>query len=220
MKVYIGIMLGGIAIGKVLNSYIDQIVQEEKYLKYKVCTELLTSICFIIIYYYSRLSMKTMLGCTFVVFAIVLTMVDWQEMILPTSIIKWGCLIGLMERVIQSLITESWMLLVDALVGAVVGYLLFMGIFYSSQWILKKEGMGYGDVRLMAFIGLYTGLSTLFLAVLIGSLLASIYGIIRLGFHKKSEAYPLGPFLNLGGLVALIWGYEILDHSVKWLNYL
>ena len=220
MKVYIVSMLWGIMVGKILYQYINTVIQEEGYVYGLLFIQLLTGACFTIIYFQYGWTIKTLLGWTFTVFAIVLARIDWYKMILPTSIIKRGAIIGLIERIVQVVITENGMLLVDALIGAIIGYLFFMSLFYGSLWFLKKEGMGYGDVRLMGFIGLYTGLNTLFLAILIGSILASIYGSIRLVFQKKSEAYPLGPFLNIGGWMALIWGEKILSFTIERLNYL
>lgn len=172
--------------------------------------ELFTGICFGIVYYRYGLSIETVLGCTFVAFATVLTMIDWDEMILPTSIIRLGIGIGLIERIVQASALGSCLVLVGALMGAVAGYLLMMLIFYGSRWLLKKEGMGYGDVRLMGMIGLFVGLQTLFLAILISSILASIYGIVALKIKMKNEPYPLGPFLNIGGVLVFLWGHNIL----------
>ena len=180
--------------------------------------ELFSGICFGMVYYCYGLSIETLLGCTFVAFAIVLAMIDWDEMILPTSIIRWGIGFGLIERILQVRVTGSWFILVDALMGALVGYLLLMLIFYGSKWLLKKEGMGYGDVRLMGMIGLFVGLRTLFLALLISSLLASIYGIVLLKIKKKSEAYPLGPFLNIGGVLVFLWGNSMLTSYLSLFN--
>lgn len=220
MKAYIGSMLCGIIVGKILDKCLEDRSRriKKKYVHHPVCIELFTGICFTITCFYNRYSMQTLIGWTFIGFAIVLSVIDWEEMILPTCIIGWGLGIGIIERIIQVILTRNWILLEDALMGAIVGYLFFMGVFYSSQWVLRKEGMGYGDVRLMGFIGLYTGVNTLFLAILIASLLASIYGMILLNDYKKSIAYPLGPFLNMGGLIVFLWGYQILNYSLRLIN--
>ena len=159
--------------------------------------------------------MQILIGCTFIAFAIVLSIVDWKQMILPTSIIRWGMGVGIVEYMLQAKIQGNWLLLGDILTGAIIGYLFFMAIFYSSYWILKKEGMGYGDVRLMGFIGLYIGIDTLFIAILIASILASIYGVIRFIYYKKSTAYPFGPFLNIGGCITFVWGEYFLNNIMN-----
>ena len=219
---YIFIILIGGIVGSFLKACINRISNEKNVLfpirvhsKHKVSLRytsinFFSSISFGIIYYCYGISIETVLGCTFIAFAIVLSMIDWDQMILPTSIIRWGMGIGLIERILQAKITGSWFILVDALMGAIVGYLLLMLMFYISKWLLKKEGMGYGDVRLMGMIGLFTGLHMLFLALLISSILASIYGIVLLRIKMKSEAYPLGPFLNIGGVLVFMWGNNML----------
>lgn len=219
---YIFIILIGGIVGSLVNVCIDRMRNEKNVLfpirvHYRrkislryVSINFFSSISFGIMYYCYGISIETVLGCTFIAFAIVLSMIDWDQMILPTSIIRWGMGIGLMERIVQAKITESWFILADALMGAIVGYLLLMFIFYTSKWLLKKEGMGYGDVRLMGMIGLFVGLHMLFLTLLISSILASIYGIGLLKTKMKSEAYPLGPFLNIGGVLIFMWGNNMM----------
>ena len=180
--------------------------------------ELFTGICFGMVYNHYGLSVETLLGCTFIAFAIVLTMIDWDEMLLPTSIIRWGIGVGLIERIFQAKVMGSWMILGNAIMGGIVAYLLLMLVYYGSKWLLKKEGMGYGDVRLMGFIGLFVGLHTLFIALLISSILASIYGIVLLKIRQNSEAYPLGPFLNIGGVCVFLWGNTILTSYLSLFN--
>ncbi len=70
----------------------------------------------------------------------------------------------------------------------------------------------------MVFIGLFVGLHTLFLSLLISSILASIYGIALFIIKKKSEAYPLGPFLNIGGVLVFLWGNAILAGYLSLFN--
>ena len=148
--------------------------------------------------------------CTFLVFAVILTMIDWDHMLLPTSIIRVGFGMGVIEVGIQSMLFQDWSLLLDAMIGAVLGYGLFVGLYYGSKWLLKKEGLGFGDVRLMGMIGLFVGVRGLCLVLLIASLLASLYGVILLRIRKKSEPYPFGPFLNIGASITLLWGTSIM----------
>lgn len=180
--------------------------------------EILTGLGFGMIYYQYGYSMKALIYMTFFCFALVLTMIDWDHMLLPTSIIRWGIGIGLIERFLQSLMADNWYILTEALLGAVVGYGLFMLVYYGSQWLLKKEGLGYGDVRLMGFIGLFIGLNALFLMIIIACIIASIYGIILLKIRKNSEPYPLGPFLNLGAFIVVMWGNQLLASYLSLFN--
>ncbi len=180
--------------------------------------EILTGIGFGFIYYRYGFNMETLVGLTFFCFALVLTMIDWDYMLLPTSIIRWGIGIGLMERLVQSWLENNRYILIESLLGALVGYGLFMLVYYGAQWLLKKEGLGYGDVRLMGFIGLFIGIKYLFLMIIIACVIASVFGVILLKVRKSSEPYPLGPFLNLGAFIVMIWGEQLLASYLSLFN--
>lgn len=183
-----------------------------------MCIELLTGIGFAIVYNQYGLTLQSLLYMTFFAFGLVLTMIDWDHMLLPTTIIRWGFAVGVLERIAQSLMVNSWGILIEALLGAAVGYGLFMLVYYGSKWLLKKEGLGYGDVRLMGFIGLFVGLNSLFLMIIIACILASVFGLILLKVKKKSEPYPLGPFLNIGAFIVVLWGSQLLQSYLSLFN--
>lgn len=183
-----------------------------------MCIEVITGIGFGIIGYKYGYSLDTLRYCTFFAFAVVLTMIDWDHMILPTSIIRWGIGVGLIEVFLQAWSIHNWYILLEALMGGIIGYGLFMLLYYGCQWLLKKEGLGYGDVRLMGFIGLFIGINQLFLMIILACLLASIFGIGLLLIKKKSEPYPLGPFLNLGAFIVILWGKQLLQIYLSLFN--
>lgn len=180
--------------------------------------EILTGSCFGMLYGQLGESIEMLIGCTFVCFAIVLAMIDWAYMILPTSIIRWGIGIGIIERILQARLLQNGSILEDAVWGAVVAYLLFMLVFYVSRWFLKKEGLGYGDVRFIGMIGFYLGIHRVFISIFLSSLLASIYGVILFKIRRKSEAYPLGPFLSIGGMITFLWGSQLLTSYLSLFN--
>ena len=169
-------------------------------------TSIGTGIGFGMIYSQFGKSMEMIIGCTFVCFIMLLTIIDWKYMILPTFIIRWGIGIGGVEKLLQASLLGNREILTEAFLGAVIGYLSFMGVFYGSWWLLKKEGLGYGDVRFMGMIGIYVGSQRIFRTILLASLLASLYGIVLLKIRGRSEPYPLGPFLSIGGLITFLWG--------------
>lgn len=213
------IIILGFLIGNFLKAYADCIERSKYLIESKldytndVCigqklslTSIGTGIGFGMIYSQFGKSMEMIIGCTFVCFTMLLTIIDWKYMILPTFIIRWGMGIGVVGRLLQASLLENREILTESLLGAVIGYLLFMSVFYGSWWILKKEGLGYGDVRFMGMIGIYVGSHRIFLTILLASLLASLYGIVLLKIKGRSEPYPLGPFLSIGGLITFLWG--------------
>jgi leader peptidase (prepilin peptidase)/N-methyltransferase len=86
------------------------------------------------------------------------------------------------------------------------------------QWLFKREGMGGGDVKLLAMIGAFLGWESVILTILFSSLIGSITGILLIALKGKNFKYaiPFGPFLSLGAVTALFYGKEI----VRWYLFL
>ncbi len=99
----------------------------------------------------------------------------------------------------------------SAVMGAVTGYLSLWTIYWVFKLVTGKEGMGYGDFKLLAAIGAWLGWSILPLVILFSSLVGAIAGIglIIAAKLKKDIMIPFGPYLVGGGLIALFWGQEI-----------
>lgn len=101
----------------------------------------------------------------------------------------------------------------DHLIGAAVGGGVFALVYYGAMAALKKEGLGFGDVKLAAAAGLLLGWQKLILAVLLASVIGSILLIClnRLRNLQRDTEYPFGPFLVGGMAVALLFGEQILS---------
>ena len=99
----------------------------------------------------------------------------------------------------------------SAVIGAVAGYLSLWAVYWIFKLITGKEGMGYGDFKLLAAIGAWLGWSILPLVILLSSLVGAVVGvglIIAAKLHKDIMI-PFGPYLAGGALIALFWGQEI-----------
>jgi leader peptidase (prepilin peptidase)/N-methyltransferase len=101
----------------------------------------------------------------------------------------------------------------DALTGALAGggFLLIMGVF--SKWVLRKEGMGGGDIKLMAMSGLYLGWRHTLLSLAFASALGGAAALILVLKDKKNlqAEIPFGPFLSIGVLCAVFFGNSVMD---------
>ena len=99
-----------------------------------------------------------------------------------------------------------------SLIGALIGFSLFYLVAFLSIKILKKEGMGGGDIKIMAMLGAFLGWKAVILTTFLGSLSGSIIGIGLMAFRgrEKVSLIPFGPFLALGALLSLFFGQEIL----------
>jgi leader peptidase (prepilin peptidase)/N-methyltransferase len=86
------------------------------------------------------------------------------------------------------------------------------------QWLFKREGMGGGDIKLLAMIGAFLGWKAVILTILLGSLIGSIAGIIIMILKGKNFKYaiPFGPFLSLGAVTALFYQNEIIFWYLQW----
>lgn len=136
-----------------------------------------------------------------------LTVIDLDTHLLPDRITQpllWAGLLVNWQGVFVPL--------EDALLGACAGYLLLWLVYHAFKLATGKEGMGYGDFKLLAALGAWLGWQMLPLVILASSLLGSLVGIalIALAGHDRARPIPFGPWLALGGVVALFWGDGLL----------
>jgi leader peptidase (prepilin peptidase) / N-methyltransferase len=138
---------------------------------------------------------------------VVITVIDLHHQIIPDVISIPGVGVGLLA---------SWILphasVVDGLLGVLLGggSLFLVATFY--QWLFKREGMGGGDVKLLAMIGAFLGWKAVILTILLSSLIGSIVGIAVMIWKGRDFKYaiPFGPFLSLGAVIALFYGENLI----------
>lgn len=105
----------------------------------------------------------------------------------------------------------------SAVIGAVAGYLSLWGVFWAYKLATGKEGMGYGDFKLLAAIGAWLGWKMLPVVILLSSFLGAVIGISMIVFarHGRNVPIPFGPYLVLGGLVAMFWGDALISYYLQ-----
>jgi leader peptidase (prepilin peptidase)/N-methyltransferase len=139
---------------------------------------------------------------------IALTFIDIDTQLLPDSItlpLLWaGLLFNLRGTFVD---------LQSAVIGAVAGYLILWTVYWVFKLATGKEGMGFGDFKLLAAIGAWLGWKMLPLVILASSLVGAVVGIVLivLARHGREVPIPFGPYLAGAGLIALLWGRELLD---------
>lgn len=108
---------------------------------------------------------------------------------------------------------ELFTSLESAVYGAMAGYLSLWSVYWVFKLLTGKEGMGYGDFKLLAALGAWVGISQLPLIILLSSLVGAIFGIGMIAFskHAKENPIPFGPYLAIAGWIALFWGHSITD---------
>jgi leader peptidase (prepilin peptidase)/N-methyltransferase len=134
---------------------------------------------------------------------IALTFIDLDTQLLPDSItlpLLWG---GLLFNLFGTF-TD----LESAVIGAMGGYLVLWTVYWLFKLVTGKEGMGFGDFKLLAAIGAWLGWKSLPAVILVSAGAGAVIGIILIVLTRRSRGTPIpfGPYLALGGLVSLIWG--------------
>ncbi len=147
-----------------------------------------------------------LLGFTWILVA--LFMIDAKTMLLPdilTFPLLWA---GLLLN-----INGMFAPLPDAVLGAALGYLSLWSIFHLFKLLTGKEGMGYGDFKLLAAIGAWGGWQILPFVIFGSSAFGAIFGILWMAARRSRESLPMpfGPWLAMAGFVAIVWKEEILD---------
>jgi leader peptidase (prepilin peptidase)/N-methyltransferase len=150
---------------------------------------------------------------------IVLTMIDIDHQLLPDNItypLLWlGLGFSLLHDPAAGLPFPDTQ---TALVGAMVGYLSLWSVYWLFKLVTGKEGMGYGDFKLLAVLGAWFGWQMVPLIILLSAVVGTVVGtgmIIMLG-RDRQIPMPFGPYLAGAGLIALFWGQSINN---AWLNY-
>jgi leader peptidase (prepilin peptidase)/N-methyltransferase len=104
-----------------------------------------------------------------------------------------------------------------AVAGAIIGYLVLWAIYHLFRLLTGKEGMGYGDFKLLAALGAWMGWQMLPLIVLLSSVVGALLGLVLMGTGrlKRDKPMPFGPFIAAAGWIALIWGRDIIDFYTR-----
>ena len=135
-----------------------------------------------------------------------MSMIDCDHQLLPDALVLpllWLGLIANLFGVFTSL--------EDALWGAIAGYLSLWSVYWLFKLLTGKEGMGYGDFKLLAMLGAWGGWQILPLTILLSSLVGAVLGVLmlRLRNQETSTPIPFGPYLAIAGWIALLWGDQI-----------
>ncbi len=190
--------------------------------------ELLTGLLFVGCYLVFGLTVEALKWATFSALLVVLTITDLRERILPDAVNFFGLGAGLLFSFFTNPLdgTALWLAnrmfafpppvpalsFADALLGAAAGSGLLWVVSEGYFRLRGREGMGLGDVKMMAAVGAFLGLKRTMMTVLAGSLLGSIIGLVVIASAKKGSDYelPFGTFLGAGALLVLYFGTPAL----------
>ncbi len=134
---------------------------------------------------------------------IALTMIDYDHQLLPDNITLPFLWLGLALSLFN-IFTDTY----ASIIGAIAGYLALWLVFHGFKLVTGKEGMGYGDFKLLAMLGAWMGWQMLPAIILMSSVVGVVVGVSLILFknHNKDHPIPFGPYLAIAGWICLIWG--------------
>ena len=160
-------------------------------------------------------SWQTLVLCPVAWALLALTMIDLDTQLLPDVItlpLLWA---GLMVNSFAVIVPLS-----DALWGAVGGYLTLWTVYHVFKALTGKEGMGYGDFKLLAALGAWLGWLMLLPMIILSSLVGLVLAVGFIAKQGRSEPMPFGPSIAIAGLIAMLWGQPLLSACQLWLRSL
>ena len=190
-------------------------------------TEALTGLLSVLVYLRFGLGLAWVVYFLFCAALVVLAFIDADHRILPDPITKGGIVAGLIislflfidsSLVARLLIaigvtpTDRAISFAASLIGAIVGGGILWGVAELYYRVRGVEGMGFGDVKMMAMVGAFLGAPLAILTIMLGSVLGSVVGISLMQFGGKDRHYelPFGTFLAFGAIVSVLYGQDIL----------
>ncbi|MCP9339753.1 prepilin peptidase [Stutzerimonas xanthomarina] len=145
-----------------------------------------------------------------------MSLIDVDHQLLPDSLVLPLLWLGLIVNHYGLFAS-----LPDAVWGAIAGYLSLWSVYWLFKLVTGKEGMGYGDFKLLAMLGAWGGWQVLPLTILLSSVVGAVLGTIMLRMQKADSGttIPFGPYLAIAGWVALLWGDQITSAYLQFARF-
>jgi len=153
---------------------------------------------------------STLAFLAFAWFLLALSLIDLDHHLLPDDLTLPLLWLGLLVSAFN--LGLPGVSLFDAVIGAAAGYITLWSLFWAFLLVTGKEGLGYGDLKLLAALGAWLGWQAILPVLLLASLAGAAIGLILIVFggRERSAPLPFGPFLAAAGFVMLIWGPQVL----------
>ena len=174
--------------------------------------EILTACSFLGVAWHFGFSPQGLAGLVLTGILIPLMFIDIDEQILPDGITVPGLWLGLFVNSF-GVLTDLY----SAVIGAMAGYLTLWLVYHGFRLLTGKEGMGYGDFKLLAMLGAWLGWQHLPLIILLSAAIGAIVGILLLTLQGKNRDTPIpfGPYLCLAGWISLLAGNDITNAYLR-----
>ena len=174
--------------------------------------ELGNGLLYVFLYHQYHFSVQGMVFALLATALLIVSCIDIAHTIIPDAITLPGIVVGIC--------TSLWLTPVgvgNAALGILVGGGLFLLIAVLSVVILQREGMGGGDIKLIAMIGAFLGWHAVLVTIFLGAVLGALVGTVLMLLRRqgRKEPIPFGPFLAVGALLTMVWGDAILTWYVS-----
>lgn len=181
-------------------------------LRYPVI-ELLSGLLAFFVAWYFGFGSQALLAILLSWALLTLSVIDIDHQLLPDDITLPFLWLGILANIF-GVFTD----IKSSLFGVMLGYCLLWTVYIVFKKLTGKEGMGFGDFKLLAMLGGWLGWQMLPLIILLSSILGTIIGVGLIIFkqHDKNKPIPFGPYLALAGWVALIWGNDLTTAYYSW----
>lgn len=169
--------------------------------------EIMTGFFALLVYQWFGVSLTALVYFFFIAALVVITFIDIDHFIIPDMITIPGIPLCFLASFALPTVTFK-----DSIFGILVGGGSLFAVAWTYHLITGKEGMGGGDIKLLAMIGALLGWKGVFFTIFVSSALGTVIGVIVMLFAKKDRklAIPFGPFLAMGAIIYVFWGSRIL----------
>lgn len=175
--------------------------------------ELLTAVLAALCAWHFGAGWEALMAVVMTLMLVPIAMIDADTMYIPDSIVLPLLWIGLAMSVFSPMTGANTLFIApqDAIIGAMAGYLSLWSIYQLFKLVTGKEGMGYGDFKLLAALGAWLGWQQLPMIILMSAVVGAIVGIAMMAFrnHDRSVPIPFGPYLAAAGWITMLGGDAI-----------
>lgn len=170
--------------------------------------EATTAVLFLLVAMHFGPSLQMLAALALTAVLVALTGIDIDHQLLPDDLTLTLLWAGLFLSLFN-VFTDP----VSSIIGALAGYLSLWAVYHLFRLLTGKEGMGYGDFKLLAAIGAWLGWQILPLTILLSSMVGAVIGLAMISTkrHKSSQPMPFGPFIALASWIALMWGEKMIN---------
>lgn len=169
--------------------------------------ELLTGIAFALVVWQFGATLQALSALIFTGILIAAAGIDWRTTLLPDDLTLPLLWLGLAATLVPIFVDPQ-----AAILGAIAGYMSLWLVFWAFKLLTGKEGMGYGDFKLLAALGAWCGIGGILPILLLSSLVGALLGTMAILIQGRDRAQPIpfGPYLAVAGWIQLVWGEQLV----------